>query len=370
MNKERLLNTFLDLVRIPSPSKNERRVADYIINFCNANGIEVYEDQANLNYGGNTGNVVAIMRAEGKQRIMFSAHMDTVLPCDEINPVIEDGIIRTDGTSVLGGDDKSGIAAMLELMLNIKENNLEHPELLFVFSFGEENGLNGATYMDVEKTLGKIDAAFILDSSGTPGEIIYGAPYTARGTLTVVGKEAHAGIAPELGVNALCVAADAISQLEIGRIDEETTCNIGKIEGGLACNIVIPEVNMVFEARSLNHDKLDQLLGKVNQVFEKTCCEWNAQFITTVKLESPGYCIDTNSDIALKASSAAKNCDLDVRFKTTGGGSDANIYNSKGISSLVLATGMSQVHTVNEFIKIEDIEKTTAWITEIMKQYI
>lgn len=367
MNKERLVNTFLDLVRIPSPSRNERRVADYILNFCNANGIEVYEDDANIEYGGNAGNVVAILRAENRKRLLFSAHMDTVLPCDEINPVIEDDVIKSDGTSILGGDDKCGIAAMLEMLLNVKELN-DRPELIFVFSFGEENGLNGPKYMNTE-LLGKIDGAYILDSSGKPGEIVKGAPYFANGVLKVIGKEAHAGVCPEKGVNALCVAAQAITQLQIGRVDEETTCNLGEVKGGLAYNIVMLSVEIVFEARSLNHDKLEALINQVHMVFKETCSELNARFETTVKIQTPGFMIDEIDEISKAVVNACEKIGLEAEFKTSGGASDANIYNSKGIKSLNLACGMTDVHTVQESLKIEDLVKTTELIMAIMDEY-
>lgn len=367
MNKERLVNTFLDLVKIPSPSGNERRVADYILNFCNANGIEVYEDNANIEYGGNAGNVVAILRCENKKRLMFSAHMDTVLPCDEINPILEDGVIRSDGTSILGGDDKCGIAAMLEMMLNAKALS-DRPELIFVFSFGEENGLNGPKYMDTEQ-LGKIDGAYILDSSGRVGEIVKGAPYFANGVLKVIGKEAHAGICPEKGVNALCVAAQAITQLHIGRIDEETTCNLGEVKGGLAYNIVMPSVDIVFEARSLNHSKLENLLNEVHHVFKETCSELNARFETTVKIQTPGFMIDEDDELSKAVVRACEKIGIEAEFKTSGGASDANIYNSKGIKSLNLACGMSDVHTVHEYLRIDDLVKITELITALMEEY-
>lgn len=367
MNKERLLNTFLDLVKIPSPSGNERRVADYIINFANANGIEVYEDHSQDASKGNTSNILAILKAEGKKRIMFSAHMDTVCPCESIHPIIEEGVIRSDGTSILGGDDKAGIATMLELMLEMKEEK-DRPEILFAFSYGEEIGLNGARGLDLE-ALGKVEACYVLDSSGQVGEIIDAAPFSANGTLKVIGKEAHAGIAPELGVNALVVASAAISQLHIGRLDEETTCNIGKVTGGLASNIVMPSVEMVFEARSLELEKLELLLANVHETFKETCSELNAVFETTVKLKTPGFKINHESEIAQKAVAACEQLGIEPFFKTSGGGSDANIFNSKGLPSLTLAVGMSDVHTVHEFIKIEDLEKTVDLITEITKQY-
>lgn len=189
-----------------------------------------------------------------KEKVLFSAHMDTVLPCDKVTPIIENGIIKSDGTSVLGGDDKGGIAAILEMISVIKENNLDHPEIIVVFSIAEEIGLRGARAFDIEKY--SPDYSFILDSSGKPGEAIIQAPYSAKGEMKIIGKPAHAGISPENGINALTVASHAITKIKLGRIDSETTSNIGIVRGGEAVNIVMPELSIMYEARSFKGEKI------------------------------------------------------------------------------------------------------------------
>lgn len=367
INKQRLKDTFLDLVKIPSKSGNERRIADYLINYMNANGIEVMEDEAGKTIHGNAGNVIAFIKGNGKKKILLSAHMDTVEPCSEIFPIVEGDIIKTDGRSVLGGDDKSGIAAILELIQNLYELEMNHPDILLVFSIAEETGLYGAKAFEADK-FGDIDHAFILDSSGKTGHVIYAAPYSANGEITIIGKEAHAGVAPEKGVNALVVAAHAISNLKVGRIDEETTCNFGKIEGGLASNIVLPQVKMVFEARSLEKEKLEEVLNETNKAFANACEQFHATYETTVTIGSTGYKIRQDAEIleALKRACATIEVPYEAVFSM--GGSDANVYNAKGIESVVLATGMSNVHTVNEYIHLSDIEKLSELLLELMKE--
>lgn len=366
IQKQRVLNTFLDMVKISSPSGNERRMADYLINHMNANGIEVYEDKAGETIRGNTGNVIAKIKGNGKKHIVLTAHMDTVVPCDEIHPVIDGDIVKTDGTSVLGGDDKSGIAAILELIQQIRAESIDHPDLTLIFSIAEETGLYGAKAID-ESILKDVDCAFVLDSSGHTGEVIYTAPYSAGGKLIVHGKEAHAGVAPEKGVNALVVAAHAISKLDIGRIDEETTCNIGKIEGGLASNIVMPKVEMVYEARSLSKQKLDDILKKTMDTFKVVCEECHATFETDVKVNTSGYAIDQHTEFMQALKNACDETGITYTLKTSMGGSDANIYNEKGIPAVVLATGMSNVHTVHEYIDMNDVNNLSQLLVNLMK---
>lgn len=367
INKQRLKDTFLDLVRIPSKSGNERRIADYLINYMNANGIEVMEDEAGETIHGNAGNVIAFIKGNGKKKILLSAHMDTVEPCSEIFPIVEGDIIKTDERSVLGGDDKSGIAAILELIQNLHELEMNHPDILIVFSIAEETGLHGAKAFEADK-FGDIDHAFILDSSGKTGHVIYAAPFSASGDITVIGKEAHAGVAPEKGINALVVAAHAISKLQVGRIDEETTCNFGKIEGGLASNIVVPSVKMIFEARSLEKEKLENVLKETSKAFDEACKEFHATYESSVAIESTGYKIDKDAEILQAVKRACETIDVPYEATFSMGGSDANIYNKKGIESVVLATGMSNVHTVKEYIHLSDIEKLSELLLELMKE--
>ncbi|MGL4307358.1 M20/M25/M40 family metallo-hydrolase [Cetobacterium sp. SF1] len=362
----RLVENFLDMVKISSPSLKEREMGDYLIKVLSELGMEVYEDQAGTINNGNCGNIIGVLKAPGKKRVLLSAHMDTVLPCDKVVPVIEGRIIKSDGTTVLGGDDKGGIAAIIETLRVIKENNIDHPEIVVVFSIAEEIGLLGAKSIEIEKY--NIDYGFILDSSGKPGVGIIKAPCAAKGKLIVEGKPAHAGIAPENGINALVVAAEAIGKIKLGRIDEQTTSNIGIVKGGEAVNIVMPSLEMMYEARSLNGEVLRNLLSETMSTFEEVCKAHGAQFKNTVEIGYDGFSIDENAEIVKIFERACKKSNILCQLKSSGGGSDTNIYNTKGIPCLNLAVGMTKVHTKEEFIEIDDMVNMAKLLLEIIKE--
>ncbi|MGL5544296.1 MAG: M20/M25/M40 family metallo-hydrolase [Cetobacterium sp.] len=365
IREARLVENFLDMVKISSPSKNERAIGDYLIKLLEDLGLEVKEDNAGEINGGNCGNIIGVLKSPGKKRFLFSAHMDTVVPCEKITPIVENGVIKSDGTSILGGDDKGGIAAIIEMLRVIKENNLEHPEIIVVFSMAEEIGLLGSKVFDIESY--GVDFGFILDSSGKPGKIITKAPSAARGIIKIIGKPAHAGISPESGINALTVAAHAITKIKLGRIDSETTSNIGVVKGGQATNIVMPSVELDYEARSLSNEKLENLLKETFQIFEDVCKEFGAKIENTVKVEYPGFALEDNAEVVEIVKAACKKIGIESETVSSGGGSDTNIYNNKGVPSVNLAVGMSKVHTLEEYIEIKDLVDLSKILVEIIK---
>lgn len=368
INEQRIVDSFLDMVKIPSPSLKERVIADYLKVQLKKIGLEVTEDNAGESCNSNAGNIIGVLKAKGsnKKKILFSAHMDTVLPCDKITPIIDGGIIRSDGTSVLGGDDKAGIAAILEMLEQLKENNLDHPEIIVVFSIAEEIGLLGARAIDIEKYAP--DFGIIIDSGGKPGTITIQAPFAVKGKIEIIGKPAHAGLEPENGINALVVASHAITKLRLGRVDENTTSNIGVIIGGSAVNIVMPSVSMMYEARSFDGKVLDELLSETKAIFAETAKEFKAEFKESITKGYDGFKIESGSKILEILEDACKNINIDYTPIKSGGGSDTNIYNGKGIPSVNLGIGMSKVHTKEEFIKIEDMIGTTKLLLSIIEK--
>ena len=365
IKEARLVENFLDMVKISSPSKNERAIGDYLLEILKNLGLEVKEDNAGEINGGNCGNIIGILKSPIKKRFLFSAHMDTVVPCEKVVPIIEDGVIKSDGTSILGGDDKGGIAAIIEMLRVIKENNLEHPEIIVVFSMGEEIGLLGSKTFDIESY--GVDYGFILDSSGKPGKIITKAPSAARGKLKIIGKPAHAGISPESGINALTVAAHAITKIKLGRVDAETTSNIGVVCGGQATNIVMPSIELDYEARSLSNEKLESLLSETFNIFEKVCEEFGAELENNVQVEYPGFALEDSENIVEIVKQACERAGIKSETASSGGGSDTNIYNSKGVPSVNLAVGMTKVHTLEEYIEIKDLVDLSKILVEIIK---
>ncbi|KXZ40612.1 peptidase T-like protein [Alkalithermobacter thermoalcaliphilus JW-YL-7 = DSM 7308] len=369
VNKDRIVNEFIELVKIDSPSSKEEKIAKVLVEKLEKLGFEVVIDDAGTKVGGQTGNVIATLKGTrpGK-KILFSAHMDTVSPGEGVNPIIdeENGIIKSDETTVLGADDKGGIAAILEGIRILKEKNEDHGDIQVVFSIWEEGGLFGAKYLDYSK----IDAeyAFVLDSGGSPGEIIVKGPAQDKIDVKIIGKPAHAGVAPEEGVSAIMVAARAIENMKLLRIDEDTTANIGIVKGGIATNIVMPELEIKAESRSLVDEKLDMQTKHMVETFKKAAEDSNAQVEINVERMYGAFNISEDDEIITMLKKAFENMGVKSYITSTGGGSDTNILNSNGIKAVNLGIGMKKPHTLQEYIAIEDLVKSAQMVYEIIKQ--
>ncbi|MGI6199080.1 MAG: M20/M25/M40 family metallo-hydrolase, partial [Candidatus Cloacimonadaceae bacterium] len=351
---------FLELVCIDSESGNERKVADKLKADLTAMGAEVFEDEAYLEHGGNAGNVFA--RFEGnpqKEPILFCAHMDTVKPGNGIKPIITDGVIHTDGSTILGSDDKSGVA---EIMIGIKrviDSGKDHAPIEVLFTICEEIGLLGARSFDKSKIKAKLAYAF---DSHEVGEVIIGAPSAEKFKIIIKGKEAHAGVEPENGINAIRVASEAIAMMPNGRIDHESTCNMGKISGGIATNIVPNEIVIHGEARSHDNSKLDKIIGEVKQALDTAVQRYQlphgqASYEFINSRDYVAFSIAEDHPAVLLAKNALTSLGIEPNIKKGGGGSDANILNLAGISTLICGSGMDNVHTVRERIKVSELEK-------------
>jgi tripeptide aminopeptidase len=363
MNTERLVKDFMEMVQITSLSLREKNFADYLAKRLEAMGLEVCFDNAGEKCNGSTGNIIAKLKGNTKApTIMFGAHMDTVVPGENIKPQIRDGAIYSDGTTILGSDDKAGIAAIIEAINYIKENNISHGDIELVFFIAEEGGLFGSKHLDYSKLDSKM--AFILDSGGPVGNVIVQGPAQMKIIADFKGKAAHAGVAPEQGINAIQVAARAIDKMKLLRIDEETTANVGVISGGSATNIVADSVNVKFEARSLCNDKLKAQTDHMVDCINKACEEYNASCDLQVQLSYPAFSIE----IALLVTKAIEAIGLTPELKSTGGGSDTNVLNGNGIAAVTLAIGMTNVHTTSEYITIESLEQSAKLVASIIQQ--
>lgn len=366
INQERIVNEFLKYVQIDSPTKREAKFADFIVEELKALGFEVYIDDAGEKAGSNTGNVIAKMEGnKDVETVLFSCHMDTVSPGEGIKPIIKDGVIYSDGTTILGGDDKAGIAAVIEAIKVMKENNIEHGPIEVVFSIYEEGGLFGAKNVDYSKLSSK--RAFILDSGGSPGEIIIQGPAQDKINAKFIGKPAHAGLVPEDGISAIQVASKAITEMNLLRIDEETTANIGVIQGGEATNIVCPEVEIKAEARSLVNEKLDQQTAHMIECMEKAAESFGAKVEIDASRMYPAFSIDEEDEIVKLVKKACENMGAESYTKASGGGSDTNIFNANGLKAVNLGVGMKKAHTLEEHLKIEDLVNSARLVLEIIK---
>ena len=370
INLQRLAQRFKTFVEIDSLSRHELDVALKIEKILTDMGADICYDTAKDQVNGNCSNLVAKFKGSVKAEPLFLAgHMDTVGPGNNIKVQFENGVFTSDGTTILGADDKSAIAIILEVMDVIFEEKLDHPPIEIVFTVCEEIGLLGAKHFDYSLMNSKF--GYILDSTDTKG-IVTKAPAANKIHLKIYGKAAHAGVEPENGINAIVVASKAVSKLQLGRIDEETTCNLGKIKGGVATNIVPEFVEIHGEARSHDVKKLKTVTDNITKTFYNVAKELQDEsglprIETIVENDFPNTNIPDDHKAVFLAKKAADNIGITLKSKTIGGGADANIFFSKGIVAGVLGTGMTNVHTLNESIDIKDMETTTRLVLEILK---
>ena len=368
MTNQRLIDEFLELVQIDSETKNEQIIAPILKGKMEAMGFEVIEDDSAARSGHGAGNLIATLKGNksGVDTIYFTTHMDTVVPGVGIKPELrEDGYIYSDGSTILGADDKAGIAALFEMAKQLKEQEIEHGDIQFVITAGEESGLAGAKEMDSSLITAKY--GFAVDSDGKVGGIVTAAPYQAKIRATILGKTAHAGVAPEKGISAINIAAKSIAKMTLGRIDSETTANIGRFEGGTATNIVCDEVNILAEARSIVPDKLEEQTKHMKSIFEETATAMGGQAKVEVQLMYPGFRFGPEEHVTQVAVQAVKNIGRTPNLGTSGGGSDANIIAGFGIPTVNLSVGYEEIHTKNERMPVAELEKLAELLVEIVK---
>ena len=366
MSDERLLRTFLELVRIDSPSFSESAVAEYCSAHLRELGFEVTEDDSAAVTGSECGNLFAILpgRVPGR-RLAFSGHMDTVEPCRGIVPVVgEDRVVRSSGDTVLGGDDKAGVAAILEAMRRIVESGRPHAGLQVILSTDEERGLVGAKAMD--PAMVDADLVYVLDAAGDLGELIASAPTQYQFDARFVGTAAHAGVAPENGVSALHMAAEAVTAMELGRLDAGTTANIGTIHGGVDTNIVAAEATMTGECRSLDPVRVEQIKDAMDEAMRAAAERQGGSVEVAWRLAYRGYAVTEDDEVYRVASRACADVGLEPRSRTTGGGSDANILAEAGVPVLALACAMRDVHSPAEYYRVDDLEMLAALVEAIV----
>lgn len=367
INEQRIVDEFMELVQIDSETKNERMIADHLKKKFTALGLEVVEDGAKEKTGHGAGNLVCTLKGtiENADPIYFTSHMDTVVPGKGIKPAVKDGIIASDGTTILGADDKAGLAAILEAIQTIRENQLEYPTVQVVIPVGEESGLVGSKALDM--SLMKAKYGFALDSEGSVGHIISAAPTQAKLYVVVNGKTAHAGVAPEKGVSAISLAAKSIAKMKLGRIDKNTTANIGSFRGGKQTNIVCDRVEIVAEARSLVPEKMEKQVAEMKEAFEKTAEQLGGSADVEVKVMYPGYRYEDGEEVVEVAKKAIRAIGREPKLEESGGGSDANVIAGNGIPTVNLAIGYEDIHTTNEKMPVGELVKAAELVLSIIK---
>jgi tripeptide aminopeptidase len=350
---ERLVATFRELVCLDSPSYEEGRAADEIEARMRSLGMETWRDDTAAATGSDTGNLFGLLRgAEGMHTIALCAHMDTVEPGRGIRPVVEDGVIRSSGDTVLGADDKAAVAQILEGLATLQADGAPHGDILAVFTVAEEQSLVGSKAMDLSGLTAR--SCFVMDAHGSVGAAILASPGQNNVYATIRGKATHAGINPEDGVNAIAGAARCIERIRQGRLDKETTANVGKIQGGRATNIVPDLVEIAAEVRSHDAAKLARATEDMMAAFE-AASELGCSAEVRMEPQYHAFAIAPDTAIVQLFERACAAIGVAPRLEVSGGGSDANVFNRAGIPALVLSCGMEQMHSTEEYVRVDQL---------------
>jgi tripeptide aminopeptidase len=374
INHERLASVFTTLCEIDSPSKQEGRVAAYLKSLFTEMGAEVFEDDSASLTGSDCGNLFIRFSNGGldKDPVFFNCHMDTVIPAIGVKVQREGEVFSSAGDTVLGSDDKAGIAALIEVMRSLKEKNIPHGPVEYIFTTCEEVGLLGVKALDPSLIKAKI--GYALDSSGI-NRVVIGAPAAYRINAEVKGMASHAGLSPEKGISAIQLAAKSIARLKLGRLDSESTANIGVIEGGTASNIIPESVLVQGEVRSHSVKLLEEHTEHIRSTFQDEVDNWSdpdGNVAGKPSLEFkiiddyPVMKLDRDSAVIKRIEAAATSLGTELDYVFAGGGSDANIFNSYSIQCAILSTGMDKVHSTRETIKLSDMALTADLIMAIL----
>jgi tripeptide aminopeptidase len=354
---DEVVSLFTELAALPSPPGEERVVADRVTAYLRDLGLDVAEDDAGARIGSNAGNLYARIEPtdESGTPLFFCAHLDTVPPEAAIEPVVEDGVIRNAAGTILGADNKAAVAVMLEATRQLLSENRPHSGVELLFTPKEEVGLHGAAAFDHEQLQARV--GYVYDQAAPIGEVILGAPYAHSMEVRFHGRASHSGMYPEEGRSAIAAAAKAISDLKLGRIDEDSTANVGLISGGTAGNIVPEWCSFLAEARSHDPRKLADLVREMLEAATFAAGLEDCQVETEVHKSYSGYRFKRDDYVVRLAGSALERAGYEPCFKLSGGAADANVFNERGLACVNLANGMAEIHTPQEHIAVEDLDR-------------
>jgi tripeptide aminopeptidase len=351
-----LLEIFLELARRPSPSGSERDVADFVLGYLREAGFDPIEDDAAAKTGAGSGNIIVVVAGAGEGTpIVIGAHMDTVAVSGPVEPVVENGVVRSAGDTILGADDKAACTVLLALLRELAQDPPQ-ARVTGLFTVSEEIGLLGAKALMLDGVEAR--AGFVFDSEGVPGTIVTSAPSLKKVKAEFHGVAAHAGIAPEHGRSAIVAASRAIAAMPLGRIDEETTANVGLIDGGAATNVVPERCTIEGEARSRNDDKLAVQVGDMLAAITTAAAETGVDVTTSIEEDFRGFALGEAALPVRIARAAADHAGFTVRIAGSGGGSDVNVFNAKGLPSVNLGVGYQDIHSPAESMSLERLADT------------
>jgi tripeptide aminopeptidase len=355
MSPSPVLDFFIELASIPSPPGEERAAADAVLRYLRDLGLKPDEDGAGAEIGSTMGNIyVRLEPTAPGTPLFFCAHLDTVPPSGPLEPVVEDGVVRNAGGTILGADNKAAVVQMLEGVRRVLVENRPHAGIELVFTPKEEVGLIGAYAFDDGRLHAQL--GYVYDQAAPPGEIILGAPSAESLEVTFHGRAAHSGMFPEEGRSAILAAAKAIADLRLGRVDDETTANVGTIDGGTAGNIVPEWCTFLAEARSHSDEKLADIMQEMVDAFSFAATAVDVEVETKARKSYRGYRFKQDDDVVRLAAGALERCGYPVSYALSGGAADANVFNERGRRCVNLANGMTDIHTPDERITVEDLE--------------
>lgn len=362
---EEVQRLLISLCRVPSPSRDERAIANILRSRLEALGASVREDGAAGHTSGNAGNLIAELPGGRTERIVLVAHMDTVplVAGEELAPVVEGSIVRAGGRQILGADDKAGVSIVLTLLERLTQVPFEErPTVVAVLTVCEELGLLGAQHLDMSAL--SADFAYSFDGEVLVGELITAAVYKETLTLRVVGRAAHAALEPERGVHAILVAADVLRALPMGRVAADQVCNIGGISGGGPSNVVPAEVVLTGEARAFGAERLEELIKTIETRAVATARLHGACVEVERRRLYDGYAVATDAVPVARLMRVAAHHGIMPRTVSSIGGSDTNIFNQKGLLTINVGIGMNEIHSVNEWIDVSGLIRVIAWVQE------
>jgi tripeptide aminopeptidase len=350
-----VVDLFLELAALPSPPGEERAVADVVVRYLRDLGLAVDEDDAGSKVGSTMGNLYCRVEPRaGGTPLFLCAHLDTVPPDGPLEPVIEDGVVRNAGGTILGADNKAAVAAMLEGTRRLLAENRPHGGVELLFTPKEEVGLLGAAAFDQERLAARI--GYVYDQAARIGDVILGAPYSQAMQVRFHGRASHSGMYPEEGRSAVVAAARAIADLRLGRVDDETTANVGTIHGGTAGNIIPEWCTLEAEARSHDERKLGTLVQEMLDAFSFAAGLEDCEVETQVSKSYRGYRFKRDDEVVRIAHAALVRSGYTPAYGLSGGAADANIFNERGLACLNLANGMQDIHTADERITVDDLD--------------
>lgn len=363
MDNKRLIDLFLEVARINALSGNEKPLADYIKSFLSKYAYQVTEDNSHITTKSNTGNLICKIGNGGNY--MLLSHMDTARPTENVKPIILEDRITSSGDTVLGVDNRAGVSVLLYTLEKIAKEKIPVKDFTVAFTTCEETTLFGSKNLGVN---GEIKHGFIFDSGYRPGNFIYSACGAIGLTIKIIGKASHSGISPEKGINSMQVAAKAISQLPLGRIDEETTMNIGLLKSGSAVNVIPELTELEGEVRSFNLKKAEDNFNLLVNIFKSEAEKIGATVDINYFWDFLPYTIPENAFVYKEITRVLNKVGLEPTPKISLGGSDANSLNGRGIESVNLGIGAQNPHSNEEFIFIEDLVKSAEIALELVKK--